>query len=522
MSKKRQIVNIINFIRASEPRDRSLDLVRPVVEQVRLLNEYGFKGTFLYQYDALLRQDLIDPPKACQNPVEFGLWLEIMQPLCEAAGIEWRGRPGFDWDWHAHCGFSVGYTLKEREKLCDVAFEKFREVFGVYPKVVGSWLIDAYTLRYMEKRYGIIGSCNCKEQWGTDGYTMWGGYYNQAYYPSVHNVMTPAQTKENQINVPVFRMLGVDPIYQYDAGLVWTDDGIERAPRQSVYTLEPVYLGDGGGGDPAWVDWYLKENFAPDTLSYGYTQVGQENSFGWEGMKDGLTLQFGRIAKLVAEGKVEVETLGESSEWFIKTYPLTPAATLTAYTDWRDENRRTLWYYNRNYRVNFLRAREGQVYVRDWFLFDENDHEFYWDEPCKEEDFFFELLPVMEGNRWSGGRTWAGIYPVWDGDGEHCDELGHPEKTGENDLRFTVTTKEGSYQVDCTEETMTFNSQLPGFALEFRQAEGTTKPVVDGHRLCYSIHGTDYAVAVVKGRIASSEQGVKVLAENGEIRFERG
>ena len=43
----------------------------------------------------------------------------------------------------------------------------------------------------------------------------------------------PAQTEEGQIPVPIFRMLGSDPIYQYDDGL-----GQER---QGVISLEPVY-----------------------------------------------------------------------------------------------------------------------------------------------------------------------------------------------------------------------------------------------------------------------------------------
>ena len=54
-----------------------------------------------------------------------------------------------------------------------------------------------------------------------------------AYYPSRINAYMPAQTEEGQIPVPIFRMLGSDPIYQYDDGL-----GQER---QGVISLEPVY-----------------------------------------------------------------------------------------------------------------------------------------------------------------------------------------------------------------------------------------------------------------------------------------
>ena len=94
MEKKRQIANIICFIRGSEPRNRKLDLIRPVTEQVKLLGRYSLKGTFLYQYDALIFSDFTAPMKLCRTPVEIGVWLEIVEPLCRAAGIPWRGRPG--------------------------------------------------------------------------------------------------------------------------------------------------------------------------------------------------------------------------------------------------------------------------------------------------------------------------------------------------------------------------------------------------------------------------------------------
>ena len=86
----------------------------------------------------------------------------------------------------------VIYQAGERET------SDFKRIFGFYPKSAGSWFIDAHTLNYLSQKYGIIASCNCKDQIGTDGYTMWGGYWNQAYYPSINNAYMPAQNPENQ------------------------------------------------------------------------------------------------------------------------------------------------------------------------------------------------------------------------------------------------------------------------------------------------------------------------------------
>ena len=63
------------------------------------------------QYDALINPDFVKLLSLYTGDIEIGGWLEIVQPMCETAGIQWRGRPGFSWDWHANVGFTVGYTL---------------------------------------------------------------------------------------------------------------------------------------------------------------------------------------------------------------------------------------------------------------------------------------------------------------------------------------------------------------------------------------------------------------------------
>ena len=201
MNNRPSIVNIINFIRGVEPRE-PVDLYEPVRQQLALLEKYQMRGTFLLQYDALIDSNFTNMLK--NTPHEIGCWVEIVEPLCKAASIPWRGR--FPWDWHSHVGFTVGYPPHEREKLMDIYMQKFHEIFGRYPKSAGSWMIDAHTMNYLSQKYGITASCNCKDQWGTDGYTLWGGYYGQAYYPSKTNAYAPSQTQDNQIPIPVFKM----------------------------------------------------------------------------------------------------------------------------------------------------------------------------------------------------------------------------------------------------------------------------------------------------------------------------
>jgi len=494
---KPQIINIINFIRAVEPREPALDLLLPVQKQIELMAELGLSGTFLLQYDALCDERYTMLLKQAEN-IEIGLWFEIPRPLAEAAGLVWRGRPGFDWDWYANVGFSVGYTPAEREKIIDVMMGKFHAVFGRYPQSVGSWLIDAHSLLYMKGKYGITASCNCKDQWGTDGYTLWGGYYGQAYYPSRLNAYTPAQTKANQIDVPVFKMLGSDPIYQYDLGL-----DLAGAPDecQKVVTLEPIYKGDaGGGGEPDWVDWYFRENYNGVCIHFAYAQAGQENSFGWPRMCGGIMDQFHKIAALAAEGEVQVMTLAESGAWFAAQFDTTPPTAIAAFSDWKGRAVQSLWFNAARYRVNWY-AEQDMFWIRDWHVFDERYAERYLNAVCDKTYLVYDNLPVMDGNRWSGGNVRAGIYPVnQEGMPLRFANVSADDSVGA--LRIGFDGAGGAFSVVCHADSLAFQYVAP-FELRFAAHAALPLQSCTPDRAVFAHNGYAYALCAEYGRFVN-------------------
>jgi hypothetical protein len=274
----------------------------------------------------------------------------------------------------------------------------FKNIFGYYPKSAGSWFIDAYTLNYLYKKYGIVASCNCKDQIGTDGYTLWGGYWNQAYYPSLKNAYMPAQHENLQIPVPVFRMLGSDAIRQYDNGL--------GTHRQGVVSLEPVYKF--GGGDSAWVHWYFKQFVDGECMDFAYVQAGQENSFTWSAMAKGLQIQFPLIARLRDENKLQVETLAQSGKWFREKYKVTPATSVTINEDLNGSELKTVWFDSRFYRANLF-WENGTLRFRDIHLFDENLASAYLTEKSTGSQSSFFTLPFVDGHIWSSKEKIAGL-----------------------------------------------------------------------------------------------------------------
>lgn len=405
---KRTICNNINFLRGENNKHDIEYMLTPVREQLKLIKKYKLPTTFLLQYDALIDPrfiDLLNSEK--EDYIEFGAWFETPKQLIVAAGIEWRGREGYTWDWYNDVGFLIGYTPEERIKIIDTYFEKFREIFGYYPETAGSWHIDAVSLKHMADKYNIAAACECREQVGTDGYTMWGGYEG-AYYPSVYNMYAPASSKENQINVPMFRMLGIDLTYNYDHPYLSKYMGFPKWMTQQN-TMEPVSKHYGGNRE--WVEWFLKTQQNSLYAPFSYVQVGQENGFGWENMGEGLAMQLELISELWKQGKLDAEKLSDSGKWFKENFKSTPSVCALAETDWMDAGRKSYWHYSKNYRAN-LYVQGVYAWIRDIYLFEETYKEHHLTAPCRSRSTIFDNLPVCDGYLWSDEFVRAGIYPV--------------------------------------------------------------------------------------------------------------
>ena len=507
-----RIVNIYNFVRDNDYRvpDSHAVLYEATAHQVDLIKQAGLPATFALQYDALVDtnyQNLFkeELPKNC----ELGAWWEIPQELAEKAGLKWRG--DHEWDPQANVGFSPGYTPEERRKLVDVYMSDFKSIFGYYPRSVGSWYIDEVTLDYMSKKYHIVASCNCKDQIGTDFYTLWGGYWNQAYYPSRLNAYMPAQTRDGQIDVPVFRMLGSDPIYQH---------GI----TPGMFTLEPVY--GNAGGSTNWVASFMDNLIQQPSLAFAYTQAGQENSFGWNAMGTGLTQQIKLIAALKQAGKVEVETLAQSGRWFREHYSLTPPTAVVALDDWKHEGRKTIWYDSRFYRLNIL-WQDGHFFIRDFHCFDEHVVSPTHDTALTATSLAYQTLPIMDWATWShSGTSHIGMWPVLlmpDGAVSAMKPQGSPtiKELSPTDLSIQQPLEDGGvFSIICSETQVTFSGvDQQGLPLHWAwhlvggQKQESVVQAVGTDSITYQYAGTGYQV-----RLASDSGSCQQLT-NGDIQI---
>ena len=478
-------VNIMNFARSYEPRNAAVEakLAETTKQQLDLVNEMGVEATFLLQYDVIVNEEFVRiiKDRAGEN-IELGLWFEIVEPLTSACGMPYESERGWKWDWYIKPGFSMAYPLNEREKLINEAMRKFREVFGYYPRTVGSWMLDTYTVNYLNDNYEIDALCFCRDQINTDAYTFVGGYFNQAYYPSRNNMFTPAQTNSLQINTPVFRLLGSDPIHNYDYNK-YASENAQRGP----YTMELTY--DTAGKNPRIVDWYLKSYFGTECLDFAYMQIGQENSFAMFDIITPLAMQIEKILKLE---DVKIEKMCDTGRRFKEKFKTTPTTAVCALDNWDTPDCQSAWYDSINYTANIFRH-EKNVAIRALYLFDERIPDYYNNHICTTFDAVYENMPIVD-TVYQKGDTDGGIGMLLDGAAESFSV----EKVGEDTLRVYWSNKSAMFTKD---RIILYNCNV-----KFTYNMYNTKISTDSTTIYYEYKGNKYALHT-EGATLTHESG---------------
>ena len=485
-------VNIMNFARSYEPRNLEVEkkLAQTTKEQLDLVNELGVEATFLLQYDVIVNDEFVKIIKErAGDNIELGLWYEIVEPLTSACGMKYESERGWKWDWYIKPGFSMSYTLKEREILIDEAMRKFKEVFGYYPRSVGSWAIDTYTVNYLDKNYEIDAFCYCRDQINTDAYTFVGGYFNQAYYPSVNNMFTPAQSFETQVNSPVFRLLGSDPIHNYDYNK-YASPECQRGP----YTMELTY--DTAGKNPKIVDWYLESYFKNESLNFAYMQIGQENSFAMFDIISPLRMQIEKIKKLK---DVKIEKMCDTGRKFKEKFKETPPTAVCALKNWDTPDCQSAWYDSKYYTANIMRYNE-KTFIRAFYLFDDRIQDYYTSTPCSTFDAVYENLPIVD-TAYQKGETDGGFGMILD----ECATVFNAAKNGEKELTISWDNKKVTFKED--------RIYLENCKVLFTPYMFNTKIQTNVNLLSYEYKGTKYSLKIEGGCFTCDGDTISASAE---------
>jgi hypothetical protein len=362
-------VNIVNPVRG---RDfwglKEQEPLTAVKEQLKVIQENNFAATWLLRPDAIFDSQIVDYFKSFPANQELGLFLEVTPTWATQAKVDYHQ----DVLWHyANSVFLSGYTLEERKRLIDAAFKEFKNIFGNYPQSVGAWHIDAKSLEYMEKKYAITGALICADQFLTDNYQIWGGWWGVPYYPSRFNVLIPAQSKRNKLQVVIFQWAARDPLNGYGSGVQESTFSVQ-ANDYLQHHLTTDYFSK-------LIDVYLN----PSMGKFGQVTVGLENDNPWSIVGK----EYENQIKILASKKIKAVTMSAFATWYQKEIPgLSPqhqissedllGFTLRVHPE--GSGKKAIWLMSTNGRLGILTDKDQKI-IRDWRAYNEK-----WAEPYLE------------------------------------------------------------------------------------------------------------------------------------------
>lgn len=189
-SVKEKYATIVNPIRSRELwKDKSL---KAIEDQYQAIDNLGLKATWLIQNDVIEDKELVEKIKQFNDKQEIGIFLEISKNLALKSRVYFdEQRPWYD----PRVVFLSAYDRRDRIKLINQIMGDFKNTFGYYPKSVGAWWIDSYSLNYLESKYKVKTALIVADQKTTDNYGVWGQWWGYPYYPAKDNILIPGNSK---------------------------------------------------------------------------------------------------------------------------------------------------------------------------------------------------------------------------------------------------------------------------------------------------------------------------------------
>ncbi len=381
-------VSIVNPVRGNDFwEDKSQSVLTAVTGQKEIIDKYKFSATWLVRFDALSDQSVISAINSSSD--EKGLFLEITPSWAKEAAVNYRKSNS----WHnAGSAFLTGYERDERLKLIDKAFEKFKETFGFFPKSVGAWWIDVFSLKYMEEKYEITSALIVADQYTTDNYQIWGQYFGTPYYPSKTNALHPAQSLENKIPLVMVQWAIRDPVNSYGKGVEESTYSLQANDYIDFHNLDTKYFSK-------LIDVYTKQPLN----KFSHLVVGLENSYSWQKYLNEYENQIKVLSDKKKSGQISIVKMEEFASWYKSKFPnLSPEQIIIA-DDPLGSYKKVVWFMNPYFRAGWFLNRDGSLF-RDIRQYIEGSEELCFKERCDSVNFATSATRVLDevsfGHKW--------------------------------------------------------------------------------------------------------------------------
>lgn len=382
------LFNIFSLVVHAEEGEKYITIVNPVrisrytttpVESLKseykVVKKHGFPATWLLTYDALNNEEIISETKKMDTNQEFGVFLEITPTLASMAGVEYHNSGSWH---HANSVFLSGYTQEERIKLIDKVFDKFKQEFEEYPKAIGSWWTDGFSLSYIKSKYGIVANLVCADQFSTDGYELWGQPWQVPYYPSKTHPAVPASNIDNKLDLVNIEWASRDPLNGYNNSLYSTQDYLVAENNLDINYFNKL------------LDLYL------NTKDFGQITVGLEADLDPTGYSGEFTKQIEVVKEYSNEG-VNIVTMSKFYDVYREKYPNISPSTQIESKDLLGKDIKAVWYNSPFYRLHYiLDTDKNSIQIKDIRIYKNNLIDPYFASPNNEFNLSINIPSVID------------------------------------------------------------------------------------------------------------------------------
>lgn len=328
-------ITIVNPVRISSyTKDPALSLKKEYEE----ISKRNLPATWLLTYDANINESLFKIVSSMDSKQEFGIFLEVTENFSQASNVSYTKTNSWH---HANALFLSGYKQEDRKKLIDKVFSEFRNKFGYYPKSVGGWWVDSFSLSYMKDRYGITGVLGLSDQFDLDNYQVWGTPYSIPFYPSKIHAGIPGDDS-NKLDIVTFRWAARDPLNGYMS---------PSEKQASLYSVQDhSQLGTLTDYFEKLLELYSVQKYYN---RFGHITIGLEADYSPDIYEAFFTERLGAVKKLEVQG-VRILTMKQFSDWYRNKFKEASPPHFIETDDLLGQSKKVMWYQSSSYRAGMI------------------------------------------------------------------------------------------------------------------------------------------------------------------------
>jgi hypothetical protein len=345
----------------------------------------GLPSTWLLRYDAIEDATISAFFKKLIGPdilVSVGGLLEITPSLTSKINLNYPN--GI-----ANRVFLSGYTQDQRLLLIDAFMDSFKKRFGFFPRTVGAWHLDSYSLNYLEKKYSVQTAMILDDQYATDYTRLWGGYLGSPFFPDKNNSLLPAESFAERVNIPLVRYAQRDLF------------NLINPQKLSFYSIEPNDY-QSLGLTTKYFENLLALYTQKGLNKFTYLNIGLENDLYTGDYLPEIRNIYASLKANQEKYNLHFSSLEKFGDWMKSMYPESSPVYFYRTTDpTGSQPGEVVWYQTPFYRLG-LKSANGQTQITDFRVYNREIYEDYFATANQNPDISAEIPAEIDTTKFPG------------------------------------------------------------------------------------------------------------------------